>query len=45
MDDDEAGEAADDYMPDGEETKMLDNTGWSSRTRYVNVYQHVSYCL
>ncbi|KAL7613878.1 hypothetical protein Lser_V15G08361 [Lactuca serriola] len=43
VDDDEAGEAADDYMPDGEETKMLDNTGWSSRTRAVAKYLQIMF--
>ncbi|CAH1438258.1 unnamed protein product [Lactuca virosa] len=42
-DDDEAGEAADDYMPDGEETKMLDNSGWSSRTRAVAKYLQIMF--
>ncbi|XP_073306618.1 sister chromatid cohesion 1 protein 4 [Primulina huaijiensis] len=38
VDDDELDDLADDYMPDGEETRVTDNSGWSSRTRAVSKY-------
>ncbi|XP_022893062.1 sister chromatid cohesion 1 protein 4-like [Olea europaea var. sylvestris] len=34
-------EVADDYMPDAEETRLTENTGWSSRTRAVSKYLQV----
>lgn len=45
VDDDEAGDAADDYAPDGdgEATKLLDNSGWSSRTRAVAKYLQIMF--
>ncbi|PIN14105.1 Sister chromatid cohesion complex Cohesin, subunit RAD21/SCC1 [Handroanthus impetiginosus] len=38
VDDDELTEAADDYMPDAEETRYTENSGWSTRTRGVSKY-------
>ncbi|PIN14106.1 hypothetical protein CDL12_13267 [Handroanthus impetiginosus] len=38
VDDDELTEAADDYMPDAEETRYIENSGWSTRTRAVSKY-------
>ncbi|XP_073129865.1 sister chromatid cohesion 1 protein 4 [Henckelia pumila] len=38
VDDDELDDLADDYIPDGEETGVTDNSGWSSRTRAVSKY-------
>ncbi|KAL2482255.1 sister chromatid cohesion 1 protein 4-like [Forsythia ovata] len=36
--DEEETEIADDYMPDPEETRFIENSGWSSRTRAVSKY-------
>ncbi|KAK9292133.1 hypothetical protein L1049_020091 [Liquidambar formosana] len=38
VDDDEVAEEDDDSMPSAEETRILDNSGWSSRTRAVAKY-------
>ncbi|CAI9759277.1 unnamed protein product [Fraxinus pennsylvanica] len=38
FDDEEEAEIADDYMPDAEETRLTENSGWSSRTRAVSKY-------
>ncbi|KZV37309.1 sister chromatid cohesion 1 protein 4 [Dorcoceras hygrometricum] len=38
VDDDELDDLADDYMPDDEEMRVTDNSGWSSRTRAVSKY-------
>ncbi|XP_059435564.1 sister chromatid cohesion 1 protein 4 isoform X2 [Corylus avellana] len=38
VDDDEVAEEDDDNMPYTEETRLLENTGWSSRTRAVSKY-------
>ncbi|XP_073032654.1 sister chromatid cohesion 1 protein 4-like [Primulina eburnea] len=38
VDDDELDDLADDYIPDGEEKRVTDNSGWSSRTRAVSKY-------
>ncbi|KAL0403395.1 UNVERIFIED_CONTAM: Sister chromatid cohesion 1 protein 4 [Sesamum radiatum] len=38
VDDDELTEMADDHIPDGEEARFTENTGWSSRTRAVSKY-------
>lgn len=35
VDDDEVAEEDDDSMPYTEETRLVENTGWSSRTRCV----------
>ncbi|XP_055829500.1 sister chromatid cohesion 1 protein 4 isoform X2 [Solanum dulcamara] len=37
-DDDEEAEAADDYVPDADVTRITENIGWSSRTRAVSKY-------
>lgn len=37
VDDDEAVEEDDESMPCGEETRLLENSGWSSRTRCICV--------
>lgn len=37
-DDDEEAEADDDIVPNAEETKFIENSGWSSRTRAVANY-------
>lgn len=37
-DDDEEAEAADDYVPDADVTRLTENLGWSSRTRAVSKY-------
>ncbi|KAL0452241.1 UNVERIFIED_CONTAM: Sister chromatid cohesion 1 protein 4 [Sesamum latifolium] len=38
VDDDELTEMADDHIPDDEEARFTENTGWSSRTRAVSKY-------
>ncbi|KAL2526255.1 Sister chromatid cohesion 1 protein 4 [Abeliophyllum distichum] len=38
VDDEEVAEIADDYMPDAEDTRLTENSGWSSRTRAVSKY-------
>ncbi|XVF30224.1 hypothetical protein REPUB_Repub16aG0039100 [Reevesia pubescens] len=38
VDDDELGEDDDDGMPCGDESRLLENSGWSSRTRAVAKY-------
>lgn len=38
VDDDEVAEEDDNYMPSAEETRFLENSGWSSRTRAVAKY-------
>ncbi|XVF41407.1 hypothetical protein PTKIN_Ptkin01aG0277500 [Pterospermum kingtungense] len=38
VDDDELGEDDDDGMPCGDESRLLENSGWSSRTRAVANY-------
>ncbi|KAL6545258.1 hypothetical protein OROGR_009132 [Orobanche gracilis] len=43
VEDDELTEIADDQMPDGEETRYTDNSGWSSRTRAVCKYLHTAF--
>ncbi|KAI3459095.1 hypothetical protein Pfo_015758 [Paulownia fortunei] len=43
VDDDELTEIADDYMPDAEETRYTENSGWSSRTRAVSKYLQAAF--
>ncbi|KAF2292039.1 hypothetical protein GH714_000287 [Hevea brasiliensis] len=38
VDDDEIGEDYEEGMPNAEDTRLLDNSGWSSRTRAVAKY-------
>ncbi|CAI9772394.1 unnamed protein product [Fraxinus pennsylvanica] len=38
VDDEELAEIADDYMPHAEESRLTENSGWSSRTRAVSKY-------
>ncbi|KAH6821698.1 sister chromatid cohesion 1 protein 4 [Perilla frutescens var. hirtella] len=38
VDDDDLNEMADDHIPDDEEARFIENTGWSSRTRAVSKY-------
>ncbi|KAI3470379.1 hypothetical protein Pfo_027042 [Paulownia fortunei] len=38
VDDDELTEIADDHIPDDDEARFTENTGWSSRTRAVSKY-------
>lgn len=38
VDDDEQDEIADDHIPDDDEERFTETTGWSSRTRYLILY-------
>ncbi|CAI9090794.1 OLC1v1025646C2 [Oldenlandia corymbosa var. corymbosa] len=38
VDDDEVDEVTDDYIPEADEVRFTENTGWSSRTRAVGKY-------
>lgn len=43
VDDDDEAETAGDYMPDAEATRVIDNSGWSSRTKAVAKYLQIMF--
>lgn len=43
VDDDDEAETAGDYMPDAEAPRVIDNSGWSSRTKAVAKYLQIMF--
>ncbi|KAJ9540205.1 hypothetical protein OSB04_026711 [Centaurea solstitialis] len=43
VDDDDEAETAGDYMPDAEAPRVIDNSGWSSRTKNVAKYLQIMF--
>ncbi|XP_071921689.1 sister chromatid cohesion 1 protein 4-like isoform X3 [Coffea arabica] len=45
FDDDEVAEVTDDYTPNAEEIRFIENSGWSTRTRCMTEKELSLYCL